>query len=100
MAEHPVASDRSQRLAVIGGWLVVAGCILILVTAVVGALGQSVTIGSAGVGGLALTVALAALGAGFALLAVSGPPRDRWRQRPGRAWASSPSASVPRSSRP
>jgi hypothetical protein len=74
MAEHPAPTDRSNRLAAIGGWLVVAGCVLVLLTAVIGALGQSVTIGSAGVGSVALTVALAALGAGFALLAVSGPP--------------------------
>ena len=74
MAEHPVASDRSNRLATIGGWLVVAGCVLVLVTVVVAALGQSVAIGSAGLGGVVLSAVLAALAAGFALLAVSGPP--------------------------
>jgi len=73
MAEHPVASDRSQRLAAIGGWLVVAGCALVLVPVVMAALGQTVAIGSSSLGGVALAVALAALGAGFALLAVTGP---------------------------
>ena len=74
MAEHQTASDRSQRLVTIGGGLVVVGCILVLGAVVIGAAGQSVSIGGTGIGGVVLALALAALGAGFALLAVSGPP--------------------------
>jgi len=73
MAEHQTASDRSQRLVTIGGVLVVVSCILVLGSVVIGAAGQSVSIGGTGIGGVVLALALAALGAGFALLALTGP---------------------------
>jgi hypothetical protein len=74
MAEHPPASGRSQRLAGIGGWLVIAGCVLVLVTAAFGFAGQPVTIGSDSLGGVVLALALGALAAGFGALAAVGSP--------------------------
>jgi len=82
MAEHQTASDRSQRLVTIGGGLVVVGCILVLGAVVIGAAGQSVSIGGTGIGGVVLALALAALGAGFALLALTGPTAASGDSRP------------------
>jgi len=73
MAEHLAASDRSIRLAVSGGWLVVVGCVLVLAPVLVAAVGEPVAIGGGGIGGVLLAIALAALATGFVLLAITGP---------------------------
>ncbi|HEY3333926.1 MAG TPA: hypothetical protein VGK16_01720 [Candidatus Limnocylindrales bacterium] len=73
MAEHQATQDRSTRLAGIGGWLIVAGCVLVLITVALAVIGQAVTIGSSGAGSIVLSLAFGALAAGFALLALTGP---------------------------
>ena len=73
MTQQPVRPDRARRLAVLGGWLVVVGCLLMLATVGIATIGQPVAIGGAGIGGVVLAFALAALAAGFALLAIAGP---------------------------
>jgi hypothetical protein len=73
MTDVPTPPVRSSRPAAVGGWLVVAGCVLVVVSVVVAALGQPVAIGGGGIGGIVLALALASLAAGFLLLAIVGP---------------------------
>jgi hypothetical protein len=73
-----VTGQRTQptppsRVAVIGGWLLVAGCVLLLIAIVIAAAGGAVTIGSNSVGGSVLTLAVAGWAGGFAMLALAGP---------------------------
>jgi len=80
MAELPASPERWTRVALVGGWLVILGCVLTVVSVAIGSIGQPATIGSAGLGGVVLILALSALAGGFATLAIAGP-----RQVGGRA---------------
>lgn len=74
MTGQPPQTGLSSRVAVIGGWLLVAGCVLLLVAIVIAAAGGAVTIGSNSIGGSVLALAVAGWAGGFALLALAGPP--------------------------
>ena len=61
-----------MRTGFIGGLLVIGACLLIVVTAVIGAAGGQVSVQGAGPGSLTLTVALAILALGALLIGVGG----------------------------
>ena len=61
-----------MRTGFIGGLLIIGACLLIVVTAVIGASGGEVSVQGAGPGSLTLTVALAMLAVGALLIGVGG----------------------------
>jgi len=61
-----------MRTGFIGGLLIIGACLLIVVTAVIGASGGQVSVQGAGPGSLTLTVALAMLAVGALLIGVGG----------------------------
>ena len=62
-----------MRFGRIGGMLVVGGCVLFMVAGAIAAGGGAIGLGLDNGGGLVLTVALALLGSGAAVLSVAGP---------------------------
>ena len=68
-----------MRTGFIGGLLVIGACLLIVVTAAIGAAGGQVSVQGAGPGSFTLTAALAMLAVGAFLLGIGGaPPLNRF----------------------
>ncbi len=61
-----------MRLFPIGGWLLVVGCLLLVVTAVMATAGASISVGGLSPGGIVAALGLAAIAAGAALIGIGG----------------------------